>query len=156
MPREADLTTSKKDASIKVGSTGKVGVLMSRELNETMKNLTQAKTSSLSSTDQRKNQSTPISVPCGGRPMLNRKMQRSKTMPIKEKPIVVNPGKSSQVPILHTNDIITERSTSMINKSKRRGQNCNCVQVVDLTCGGNPMSSQLRKLGFSKLSESFS
>ncbi|KAF3332939.1 hypothetical protein FCM35_KLT02516 [Carex littledalei] len=156
MPREADQETSKGDASIKVGSTGTVGALMSRELGNTTKNLTQAKTSSFSSTDQRKSQTSPVAVPCGGMGMLNRKMQRNKTMPIKEKPRVINPGKSSQVPILHSNDIITERSTSMIDKSKKKGQNCNFVQVVDLTCGGNPMSSRLRKLGFSKLSESFS
>jgi hypothetical protein len=156
MPREADLTTSQGDAPIKVGSTGTVGVLMSRELGNTTKNLTQAKTSYFSSTDQRKSQTSPVTVRCGGMGVLNRKMRRNKTMPIKEKPRVINPGKSSQVPILHSNDIITERSTSMMDRSKKKGRNCNFVQVVDLTCGGNPMSSRLRKLGFSKLSESFS
>jgi hypothetical protein len=155
MPREGDLTTSKEDSSIKVGSTGKVGVLMSRELDNPMKDLTKAKTSSLCSTDKRKIQSSPISVPCSGIAMINRKMQRSKTMPIKEKQRVIKLGKSSQVPILHSNDIVTERSTSMIDKSKKKGQNCNFVQVVDVKCGGNPMSSRLRKLGFSKLSETF-
>ncbi|KAJ3687009.1 hypothetical protein LUZ61_016173 [Rhynchospora tenuis] len=154
---EADLTTSKRDASIKVGSTGTIGVLMSKELDNTTKNLTRAKISSLSSTDPRKMQSSPISVPCGGIVMLNRKMQRIKTMPIREKPTVVNPRKSSQVPILHSNDnIIMERSASMTDRSKWKGQNCNFVKVVDLKCCNNPMSSRLRKLGFSKLSESFS
>jgi hypothetical protein len=97
MPREDDLTTSKEDASIKVGSTGKVGVLMSRELDDRMKYLTKAETSSLCSMDKRKVQSSPISVPCGSMARINRKMERS-----------------SQVPILHSNDITTERSTSMI------------------------------------------
>jgi hypothetical protein len=155
MPREDDLTTSKEDASIKVGSTGKVGVLMSRELDDRMKYLTKAKTSSLCSMDKRKFQSSPISVPCGGMARINRKMERSKTVPIREKQRVINLEKSSQVPILHSNDITTERSTSMIDKSKKKGQNCNFVRVVDLTCGGNPMSSWLRKLVFSKLSETF-
>ncbi|KAJ1691638.1 hypothetical protein LUZ63_015793 [Rhynchospora breviuscula] len=157
MRREGDLATSKGVASINVGSTGTIGVLMSKELDSTTKNLARAKTSSPSSTDTKKMQSSPISVPCGGIVMLNRKMQRNKTMPIREKPRVVNPRKSSQIPILHSNDnIILERSASMTDRSKWKGQNCNFVKVVDLKCGINPMSSRLRKLGFSKLSESFS
>ncbi|KAJ4789603.1 hexon [Rhynchospora pubera] len=156
MRREGDLATSIGDAFINVGSTGTIGVLMSKELDSTTKNLARAKTSSLSSTDSKKMQSSPISVPCGGIVMLNRKMQRNKTMPIREKPRIVNPRKSSQVPILHSNDNIIMESASMTDSSIWKGQNCNFVKVVDLKCGNNPMSSRLRKLGFSKLSESFS
>ncbi|XP_072951848.1 uncharacterized protein [Typha angustifolia] len=148
--------------SIKVGSTGTIGSLMSREL-ENMKISPQAASSS-----QRRYQTSPVSVPCGANPKkaIQRKnppndsgnSSSSSNGSIEHG----NPGDThkpkksirkngQRVPTLRPNDVLTDRNPNA-DEVQKKGH-AYVVEVVDLKCS-NPMSNRLRKLGFSKLSES--
>lgn len=154
-------------ASVKVGATGTVSSLMSRELNST-KNSPQPSPSS----SRRRHQSAPVSVPCGANPRkaIQRKASqddspgsrsRSRSSSSSSSARSSN-GSTSQrnssaqnngnrVPILRSNDILADRNPN-VDKAEKKGH-AYIVEVVDLKCN-NPMSSRLKKLGFSKLSES--
>ncbi|KAJ3670427.1 hypothetical protein LUZ60_010751 [Juncus effusus] len=169
MPRSIEFTNSnsksnsnsKENLAIKVGSTGTVASLMSREL-DTMKIsqiAPQDASSSSSNTNPRrkKNQSNPISVPCGANPkkIVSPKKKNSSNGDDDKLP-KRNVRKSRyDAPILRGDFVGTDRnpnSNPKIGYGVKKG-NLNFVEVVDLKCN-NPMSSRLRKLGFSKLSES--
>ncbi|KAM0943821.1 hypothetical protein DsansV1_C13g0126171 [Dioscorea sansibarensis] len=147
--------------AIKVGATGTIGSLMSREL-ESMKEASQG-----SSSTQKKPQSPPVSVPCGSTPRKSQLRRNStsdsssstssgnsntglnKIPPSAQKP-KQNPWKNGhRVPILGAEDVNADR----MNNRDQKKPNSYIVEVVDLKCS-NPMSSRLKKLGFSKLSES--
>ncbi|XP_010930456.1 uncharacterized protein [Elaeis guineensis] len=168
MPRTTEIINCNGD-SIKVGTTGTIGSLMSREL-ESMKQSSQA-----SSSSRRKSQTGPVSVPCGASP--KKTLQRKN--PLNESGSSGGGGGSSsnnngtahrtpedahkprhnprknghRVPMLGSDDIPIDRNPNT-DKVDKKGQPY-IVEVVDLKCS-NPMSSRLRKLGFSKLSESIS
>ncbi|XP_026656487.1 uncharacterized protein LOC103695858 [Phoenix dactylifera] len=159
MPWTTEVINGNGD-SIKVGTTGTIGSLMSQEL-ESMKQSSQA-----SSSTRGKHQTGPVTVPCGASPKktLQRKnppnesgSSRSssdtdhRTPGYGHKPRH-NPRKNGhRVPMLGSDDIPIDRNSN-IDKMEKKGQPY-IVEIVDLKCS-NPMSSRLKKLGFSKLSES--
>ncbi|XP_008803761.2 uncharacterized protein LOC103717230 [Phoenix dactylifera] len=164
MPRTTEIINANGD-SVKVGTTGTIGSLMSQEL-ESMKQPSQA-----SSSSRRKSQTGPVSVPCGASPKktLHRKNPPNesgssgsssssngtahRTPGDAHKPRH-NPRKNGhRVPMLGSDDIAIDRNPNT-DKVDKKGQPY-IVEVVDLKCS-NPMSSRLKKLGFSKLSESIS
>ncbi|XP_078180985.1 hexon [Carex rostrata] len=169
MPHPTKLANSSSNANgnanstatpvIKVGSTGTVASLMSREL-ENIK-ITQvtpqdaAASSSNANTRRKKYQSSPVSVPCGANPkkiVIPQKSNLSKEEADKL-PRSVRKNNGRDAPMLSGDCAGTDQNSNpSFAKSGKKGH-LNAVEVVDLKCT-NPMSSRLRKLGFSKLSES--
>lgn len=158
---------------VKVGTTGTVSSLMSQEL-ETVNDSPQpppAAAAAAASSSRKKLQTAPVSVPCGYNP---KRSQLRKNTPL-------DPGSSSsgsssssssnsgsrspldtqkpkprrnghRSPMLNPAATATEKNAAKENAEKKKGH-AHIVEVVDLKCN-NPMSSRLKKLGFSKLSES--
>ncbi|PKA52606.1 hypothetical protein AXF42_Ash001587 [Apostasia shenzhenica] len=147
--------------SIKVGTTGRVASLMSQEL-DSMKNNPPA------SSSQRRTQTPPVSVPCGY--YSHKRSQPRKNLPSETgrsnncntdngrlqstENLRLKPQKGgSRASILSKEEVDIEKQTSR-GEAKKKERTC-LVEVVDLKCN-NPMSSRLKKFGFSKLSESMS
>ncbi|KAF4369236.1 hypothetical protein F8388_022892 [Cannabis sativa] len=67
------------------------------------------------------------------------------------------PKKAHRIPMLNSDNVVIDR-THIREKPDKKGSNI--VEVVDIKCGNtdrawkSPITSRLRKLGFSKLSES--
>ncbi|KAJ0966139.1 hypothetical protein J5N97_027277 [Dioscorea zingiberensis] len=156
--------TNGNGCMIKVGTTGTIGSLMTREL-EFMKEAPHA-----SSSTQKKPQSPPVSVPCGSTPRKSQ-LKRNSTNesssssgsttssngntghnknPTNAQKPKHHPRKNvHRVPMLGSEDVNADKTN---NRDEKR-PNSYIVEVVDLKCT-NPMTSRLKKLGFSKLSES--
>ncbi|KAK3127186.1 hypothetical protein QOZ80_7AG0569560 [Eleusine coracana subsp. coracana] len=160
MPCAAELVHG-EGGTIKIGTTGTIGSLMTKELAD-IKVTPQAV-----ATPRLRRQGCPVSVPCGASPrkVVLRKSSSSVTSNSG------NNGRTDRVsaeescktrkisrrhtfnsPILHSDGMLADRSPNT-EKAKKKG-NTYGVEVVDVKCS-NPMSSRLRKLGFSKLSETF-
>lgn len=150
-------------ATIKVGSTGTIGSLMTRELDASKVAPQVAAPPAI------RRQSSPVSVPCGASPrkIILRKRSSNVTSSSNSSSNgrtdrvsaeeACKPRRSSQrntfsSPMLHSDGVLVDRSPN-VDKVKKKG-NVYGVKVVDVKCG-NPMSSRLKKLGFSKLSETF-
>ncbi|XP_051134768.1 uncharacterized protein LOC127253977 isoform X2 [Andrographis paniculata] len=142
--------------SIKVGTTGTISALMSREL-DSAKSATKAPSSitsvsvMLGNTSPRKlktigeaSSSTTGSVKNHKSPETTRRTKR-------------HGGHTHHIPML-TADNMSLDGTPMRQKPIKKGPNV--VEIVDLKCGNpdrnwvNPITNRLKKLGFSKLSES--
>ncbi|ONK65484.1 uncharacterized protein A4U43_C07F37580 [Asparagus officinalis] len=161
MPQTREIRNESRD-QIKIGATGTISSLMSREL-ESMKHSSHA---SSSSSSQKKLQDPPVSVPCGYSPRRNqpRRSQAigsssSSNCSNSESRIPADAQKPKPKPKSRTNEhrspmlASIETSTEKFDKKKKKkGQSC-IVEAVDLKCN-NPRSSRFKKLGFSKLSES--
>ncbi|XP_048556068.1 uncharacterized protein LOC125536834 isoform X1 [Triticum urartu] len=159
MPCAAELVNGEGGA-IKVGTTGTIGSLMTREL-EAIKVAPQG-----AATPRLRRQSSPVWVPCGASPrkIIPRKSSssvsssssngRADRVSAEEacKTRRSSQRNKSSSPMLHSDGALVDRSPNF-EKAKKKG-NVHGVEVVDVRCG-NPMSSRLRKLGFSKLSETF-
>lgn len=167
MPHPTKLANSSSNANanstatpvIKVGSTGTVASLMSRELDNIK--ITQvtpqdaAASSSNANTRRKKYQSSPVSVPCGANPkkIVSPKKSNLSKEEADKLPRSVRKNNGRDAPMLRGDCAGTNQNSSpSFAKSGKKGH-LNAVEVVDLKCN-NPMSSRLRKLGFSKLSES--
>lgn len=145
---------------IKVGSTGTVASLMTRELDNikitqiTPQDAAAASSSSHANTRRKKYQSAPISVPCGVHP---KKIVSPKKNNLSKEEADKLPRSARRngydAPMLRGDGVGTtdQNSNPSLAKGGKKGH-LNAVEVVDLKCN-NPMSSRLRKLGFSKLSE---
>lgn len=147
--------------TIKVGTTGTIGSLMIREL-DSIKVTPQGP-----STPRLRRQSSPVSVPCGASPRKTTLRKSSSNVSCSsssnsrtdrvsaEEACKVRRSSQrnkSNSPMLHSDGVLVDRSPN-VEKAKKKG-NFHVVEVVDVRCS-NPMSSRLRKLGFSKLSETF-
>lgn len=143
--------------SVRVGTTGTISSLMTREL-ESMKAASQKPSSS--------SINKPQAVPLTPRRLQARKSSdeasssgirnntKSPEFPRKTKGY---PKNTHRIPMLGSDNIVLERTPSR-EKTDKKGSNI--VEVVDIKCGNSdrawtsPITSKLRKLGFSKLSES--
>ena len=159
---------------IKLGTTGTVSSLMSREL-ESVKQSAQAFPSS-----GKKLQDPPVSVPCGYSPKRTHLRKNPPNDPgsnSSSSSSNSNSGSSSssnsgskssadtqmpkpkprrnehKAPMLAATEITLEKNTSKEKPEKKKKGHTYIAEVVDIKCN-NPMSSRLKKLGFSKLSES--
>ncbi|XP_072986480.1 uncharacterized protein [Typha latifolia] len=151
MPQATELMDT-NGGSVKVGTTGKIGSLMSQEL-DSMKNPPKA-----SSSSRRRHQTAPVSVPCGASPKkaIQRKNPQNGNTGHRSPGDGHKPRRNirengHQAPMLSSDSNHTGRNPN-IDKVEKKGH-AYIAQVVDIKCS-NPMSSRLRKLGFSKLSES--
>lgn len=153
--------------SIKVGTTGTISNLMSREL-ETLIRVPQPLLPSIKISTS----SESVSVPCQAltprklkpKPPINgastsesthegsRKSPENNGQRVKQ-----HNRRSSQLPMLKADNVSLE-ATPHRGKPDRRGGS-NIVEIVDIKCGHpdrawpTPITSRLKKLGFSKLSE---
>ncbi|KAG8080332.1 hypothetical protein GUJ93_ZPchr0007g4926 [Zizania palustris] len=182
MPCAAELANGEAGA-VKVGTTGTIGSLMTREL-EAIKAAPPppqvgAATLMPTTTPRLRRQSSPVSVPCGASPRKIISLRKSssnvssgsrhgrtdRVSAEEEASCKGKPRRSSQrstkpsSPMLRSDGgvlVVVDRSV----KAKKKATAACClggaggVEVVDVRCG-NPMSSRLRRLGFSKLSETF-
>ncbi|CAN1242893.1 hypothetical protein LINPERPRIM_LOCUS5489 [Linum perenne] len=133
--------------SIKVGTTGTISNLITRELESAI-------SSPQASNPPRdlKLGTDTVSVPCSAtspRSSSSRNNIRCSETAKKEK----HQAKGShRVPMLAGDGVTLERTPSREKKNRRVVK---FVEVVDVKCGtpGTPLTSKLKKLGFSKLSE---
>jgi hypothetical protein len=149
---------STASSAIKVGSTGTVASLMSCELDNikiTQVNPQDAAASSSHANPRRKKyQSAPVSIPCGANPKKTVSPQKS-NLSKEEADKVLRSGRRNgcDAPMLSGDHAGTDQNSNpSLAKGGKKGH-LNAVEVVDIKCN-NPMSNRLRKLGFSKLSES--
>ncbi|CAI9760437.1 unnamed protein product [Fraxinus pennsylvanica] len=145
--------------SIKVGSTGTISALMSKEL-ESWKFASQIPMSF-------GNVSPPVSSSvCSGDSIPRRSKsimsvgEASSSDQNHEAPEVTwkkHTGKTHRIPMLKADNVPMD-GTPMRQKPVKKGPGI--VEIVDITCGNpdstwaNPIRNRLKKLGFSKLSES--
>ncbi|KAJ8458198.1 hypothetical protein OPV22_031124 [Ensete ventricosum] len=146
------------EGSLKVGTTGTIGSLMTREL-ESMKLSEQAPPSA-----RRRQQTGPVFVPCGGAPgKASRRRNQTDgcgSSIAQSRPADAQRRRHStrknghRVPMLGSGDspMTGNSGTDKVEEKKGHGHS---VEVVDLKCS-NPMSGRLKRLSFSKLSESIS
>ncbi|XP_044472874.1 uncharacterized protein LOC123201432 [Mangifera indica] len=147
--------------SIRVGTTGTISALMTKEL-ESVKSAPQTP------------RSHPVSVSCGttsikrlqprksldgastsgGSSSSNNNNHKSHEIPQKTKGH--NKG-THRIPMLASDNISLDRTPILLKNGKKAS---NIVEIVDIKCGhqerawASPITNKLKKLGFSKLSES--
>ncbi|XAR67466.1 hypothetical protein NMG60_11002236 [Bertholletia excelsa] len=145
--------------SIKVGTTGTIGALMSRELDST-KSLPQTPVSS-----NKKSPRVSILAPSDAdtpkrlKPRTAMDEASSSNNVGKKSPETARKEKhqnrrTHQIPMINSDNI-------SVHGNPRRGKRVsNIVEIVDIKCGNPdkawavPLTNRLKKLGFSKLSES--
>ncbi|XP_057951005.1 uncharacterized protein LOC131145839 [Malania oleifera] len=162
------LDAIKGGGSIKVGTTGRIGALMTREL-ESIKSAPQTPASS-----RTKALLNPVSVPCSATIPKILKPRRSldegsssgggssstatsgrKSLEIAQKTKSFN-RKTHRIPMLSSDNISSDGTPTREKKDKKGPY----VEIVDIKCGrtdrawASPIKNQIKKLGFSKLSES--
>ncbi|KAM3302500.1 hypothetical protein P3S67_017002 [Capsicum chacoense] len=149
--------------SIKVGTTGTVSALMSRELDS-------KPSTSTTSVSRRYRSPTVCSFSTGDATSPKRTKPRTSideassswaSEDNKNGPEIVRKAKhynckTPQIPILESENISVDR-TPIRRKPNRKGPTL--VEIVDIKCGSvektraRPMKNRLKKLGFTKLSE---
>ncbi|XP_010539288.1 PREDICTED: uncharacterized protein LOC104813420 [Tarenaya hassleriana] len=139
--------------SIKIGTTGTVAALMTRELDAMERTPPQTAPTS------RSNRTIPVSVDCVPSSSTPRRAQARK--PSDEASSSVNPvrtPKGYHPKSTHSFPMLGSDNVSL-HGTPRREKRTNIVEIVDVKCGNpdrawaNPITSKLKKLGFSKLSE---
>lgn len=152
--------------SIKVGTTGKVSALMSRELDS-------KKSSSQTPTSSRNKSPNVCGFIAGSATSPKRMKPRTSSdeasssgttskhhnnkSPESLRKSKHNSRKTHQIPILESENISVD-GTPIRQKPDRKGPTL--VEIVDIKCGSaektraNLMKNRLKKIGFSKLSES--
>ncbi|KAG6634578.1 hypothetical protein I3843_12G127000 [Carya illinoinensis] len=154
-------TIKGRGGSIRVGTTGTISSLMTREL-DSIKFAPQMPVSS-----RTKPQSVPVLVPYGGTTPKRPQPRKSSDMASSSyndhrSPEITRKNKSystniHRIPMLAVDSIILDRIPSG-EKNDKKGSNI--VEIVDIRCGkqdrawASPIANRLKKLGFSKLSES--
>ncbi|XP_022753939.1 uncharacterized protein LOC111302272 isoform X2 [Durio zibethinus] len=151
--------------SIKVGTTGTISSLMTREL-DSIKSAPQTPVSLIHNP-----QTIPASVACGS--AAPKRLQRRKSLDgastsgssnsmSYKSPQTAQKTKSfhkniHQIPMLGSDNIALDRTPSRQKSDKKVSK---IVEVVDIKCGNpdrawaSPITHRLKKLGFSKLSQS--
>lgn len=147
--------------SIKVGTKGTISALMTREL-ESLKSAPKTPVS-----PRNKHRTVAVSVPCKAsaakRPQLRKSLDGASSSSIITNHHCPEGSQKTKdyknnyrVPILAAHDLALD-GTPVREKPERRGPNI--VEVVDIRCGNPDRAwaspiTKLKKLGFSKLSES--
>ncbi|KAM7280590.1 hypothetical protein ACFE04_007724 [Oxalis oulophora] len=144
--------------SIRVGSTGTIGALMTKEMDS----IKSSGKTEISARD--KPQTIPVSIPCSApKKLQSRKSldEASSSGTSKENDTEIRRKSRSfnksthRVPMLRSDNMSLERTPSRVKSEKK-----NIVEIVDIKCGNpdkawaGPITTRLKKLGFSKLSES--
>ncbi|KAH0859527.1 hypothetical protein HID58_087788 [Brassica napus] len=146
--------------SIKIGATGTVATLMTRELDSMKQPSPQTPTTRPIRT------TIPVSVDCGTssstprRPKARKSSDEASSSNLPNvasdnarTPKGHNAKSTHQLPMLGSDNV-------SLQGTPRREKRMNIVDIVDVKCGNpdrawaNPITSRLKKLGFSKLNES--
>lgn len=150
--------------SIRVGATGTISSLMTRELDST-------KAASQKQASSRNKPHAGLPLPCGTNTPTKvqpRKSSDEASSSGSSKHINrINPDMSRKaksysksthkIPMLGSDNVALDRTP---NREKIDKKGCNIVEVVDIKCGNSdrawasPITNKLKKLSFSKLSES--
>ncbi|VVB15980.1 unnamed protein product [Arabis nemorensis] len=144
--------------SIKIGATGTVATLMTRELDSMKQPSPQTPPSRPIRT------TIPVSVDCGTSSTPRRQKARKSSDEASSSnnnnannvrtPKGHNAKSTHQLPMLGSDNV------SLQGTPRREKRMMNIVEIVDVKCGNpdrawaNPITSRLKKLGFSKLNES--
>ncbi|GKV15668.1 hypothetical protein SLEP1_g26437 [Rubroshorea leprosula] len=156
--------TKSGGGSIKIGTTGTIGSLMTREL-DLIKSAPQTLVSC-----RHKPQTVPVSVSCNcampKRLQMRKSLDEASTSggsnsmngrsPQNAQKRKCNLKNTNRVPMLGSDNIALERTPSREKTDKK----VNIVEIVDIKCGNpdrawaSPLTNRLKKIGFSKLSES--
>lgn len=168
--------------SIKIGATGTVATLMTRELDSMKQPSPQTPTT----TTRPVRTTIPVSVDCGissstprrqkARRSSSDEASSSSSNNVRTPKGHHNAKSSHQLPVVGSDNVRTPKgghnakSTHQVpmlgsdnvslQETPRREKRMNIVDIVDVKCGNpdrawaNPITSRLKKLGFSKLSES--
>ncbi|EAZ40040.1 hypothetical protein OsJ_24478 [Oryza sativa Japonica Group] len=163
--------------AVKVGTTGTIGSLMTREL-EAIKAAPPHATAAATTPRRLRRQSSPVSVPCGASPRKIAALRKSSSSLSttssgggsgrRTDRVSAEESSACKTAACRRSSSTTPASSPMLaadvdrsggggkaKKAAARGRRgVGGVEVVDVRCG-NPMSSRLRRLGFSKLSETF-
>ncbi|XP_027332279.1 uncharacterized protein LOC113847392 [Abrus precatorius] len=151
--------------SIKLGTTGTISSLMTRELDH----ISSAPHKQVSS--RSKPQALPVSIPCGNttpkrlqprKSSVEASSSGSSKSTNRRSPGLSQKTKTSgrnthRIPMLGSDSFSVDRVPVREKNDKKLP---NIVEVVDIKCGNaekawaTPLTSRLKKLGFSKLSES--
>ncbi|GLT72634.1 hypothetical protein SLA2020_445490 [Shorea laevis] len=148
--------------SIRVGATGTISSLMTREL-DSIKSSPQMPVSF-----RGKHGAVPVSDPCGAaapkrvQPRKSSDEASSSSCIDHRSPEITRKTKNytrntHRIPMLGSDSIALDR-TPIREKTEKKGTNI--VEIVDIKCGNqdrvwaNPITNRLKKMGFSKLSES--
>jgi hypothetical protein len=165
MPRAAtEAVVHGEGGTIKVGTTGTIGSLMTRELDAVK--VAPPPPAAAGHPRLRRHQGCPVSVPCGAatpRKTVLRKSSsdisggsRADRVSAEDaccKPRRVSRRNTFDSPMLRSDGALVDVRTPSGGRAKKKG-GVYGVELVDVKCG-NPMTSRLRKLGFCKLSETF-
>ncbi|KAL1556020.1 hypothetical protein AAHA92_11689 [Salvia divinorum] len=148
--------------SVKVGTTGKISALMSREI-ESAKAESKAPSASTSvavsasDVSPRKLNSRTSADEASSSAAVNTKNGKCPEPVRKTKHHRI--GRTHHIPMLAADNMSLD-GTPVRQKPSRRAPGL--VEIVDINCGNpektwkNPITNRLKKLGFSKLSETFS
>ncbi|CAN8248277.1 unnamed protein product [Cochlearia groenlandica] len=149
--------------SIKIGATGTVATLMTRELDSMKQPSPQTPTSRPIRT------TIPVSLDCGtsssSTPRRSKPRKSSEEATSSSSSNNNNNGTNVRTPKSHnaksTHQLPMLGSDNVsLQATPRREKRMNIVEIVDVKCGNpdrawaNPITSRLKKLGFSKLNES--
>ncbi|CAH2069930.1 unnamed protein product [Thlaspi arvense] len=163
--------------SIKIGATGTVATLMTRELDSMKQPSPQTPTSKPIRT------TIPVSVDCGTSSTTPRRQKARKSSDEASSsssnnvrtPKGHSAKSSNQLPMVGSDNVRTPKGHNTksthqlpmlgsdnvsLQGTPRREKRMNIVDIVDVKCGNpdrawaNPITSRLKKLGFSKLNES--
>ncbi|KAL3821029.1 hypothetical protein ACJIZ3_006934 [Penstemon smallii] len=142
--------------SIKVGTTGTISALMSKELDSTISSSkAHSFPTSVSSGNTTPRKSRLSVEEASNSSSSNVKSQKGPETVKKTKNYT---GRSHQIPMLTADNISIEGTPIRQNPVKRAP---GVVEIVDIKCLNqdntwlNPITNRLRKLGFSKLSDNF-
>ncbi|KAL6543184.1 hypothetical protein OROHE_010704 [Orobanche hederae] len=130
--------------SIKVGSTGTISALMSKELHSTK-------------STSRPKPKTPPDEPSSSRSSNTSKTSKGPESTKRTKP---HNRSTHQIPMLGADDNISIDGTPIRRPKPVKKGPAGVVEIVDVKCGSsdrkwvNPITDRLKKLNFSKLSES--
>ncbi|KAI3971988.1 hypothetical protein MKX01_030189 [Papaver californicum] len=142
--------------SIRVGTTGTISSLITKEMDNRNSKTSNDPTFSLPSGStprtslQRRRTTNEASSSSSSSTSTSNISQRSSTSSARQS--------THNLPMLGSEDIPLERTPYRATSSNKKGPNI--VEVVDIKCGksekswSTPISSRLKKLGFSKLSVS--
>ncbi|CAH1425770.1 unnamed protein product [Lactuca virosa] len=140
---------------IRIGSTGKVSALMMQEIDSNLKKTSSKKPAI-------RIQTAPVSISCGAESTRRfRRMVAVSGGSSSNGHHQVKPGKKKtthKIPMLDSEDLWVDKTP--IRGKERKKVTQRIVETVDLKCGKNdgdwsiiPISSQLRRLSFSKISD---
>ncbi|KAI3789491.1 hypothetical protein L2E82_02288 [Cichorium intybus] len=138
---------------IRIGATGKVSALMMQEIDSNRKTISKKPVIRI--------QTAPVSISCGAASTKRLRRMTAVDGGSSSNGRQIKAGKKKtthQIPMLHSEDLWMDKTP--IRGKERKKVTQRIVETVDLKCGKNdgdwsmnPITNQLRRLSFSKISD---